>query len=305
MTEYDVMQQVWDECITAVALWQHVERWSAQSKGSFIKAAHSDASSWCLRLIYKYIDCQWKTVKHLWVMHQPTHDALCLHPIFRDPRGYLASVRQQPQFLVCATLWLRDVPSKHQVAPRQFLKCARLHYPGKHTLKHLGNKQPSSTTSVKILLMVDVLEMRSAGRAWHNLVTSNQRRVIRDQGAEGFIWESSSLGFIMPTCKKKRKKKRDKSWCSQQLDALWACRDTADGTRAIGKERAQEFWMFRHLLHPCCLFWNHCDLRQWTETQAWSTAAAEPFHTEMTCQTINTHCVRLTSLCFARDEVDV
>lgn len=69
---------------------------------------------------------------------------LYLYPIFRDPRGYLTSVHRQPRFLVCATLWLRDVPSKHQVAPRQFLKCARLHYPGKHTLKHLRNKRPSS-----------------------------------------------------------------------------------------------------------------------------------------------------------------
>lgn len=74
-----------DECITAVALWQHAEQWSAQSKGSFIKAAHSDASSWCLRLIYKYIDCQWKTVKHLWVMHQPTLDAYTYNPYLGIP----------------------------------------------------------------------------------------------------------------------------------------------------------------------------------------------------------------------------
>lgn len=77
--------------------------------------------------------------------------------------------------------------------------------------------------------------MRSAGRAWHNLVTSNQRRVIGDQGAVGFICESSFFGFITPTCQKKEK--------SPDVRSSWMLsgRDTADGTRAIGKERAREF----------------------------------------------------------------
>lgn len=140
---------------------------------------------------------------------------LYLYPIFRDPCGYLPSVHRQPRFLVSVTLWLRDVPSKHQAASRSFLKCVRPHNPIKHTLEHLHTNnrawmdvmpllQSRLSVKKKILLMADVLEMHSAGRAWHNLVTSNQRHVIRDQGAEGSSWEGSFFGFITPTCRKKK-----------------------------------------------------------------------------------------------------
>lgn len=123
---------------------------------------------------------------------------------------------------------------------------------------------------------------RRAAVAWLNLVNRWLTRVAQrskcrlDWGLTLWLYHPSLL---------------NKSWRLQLLDVLWACQDTTDGAPVIEKEAVQEFGCLdiyftlvtgfeitqrtgRRFSSTCPH--NHCNLRQWTETQVWSMAARAP-----------------------------
>lgn len=156
---------------------------------------------------------------------------------------------------------------------------------------------------------------RRAAVAWLNLVNRWLTRVAQrskcrlDWGLTLWLYHPSLL---------------NKSWRLQLLDVLWACQDTTDGAPVIEKEAVQEFGCLDILLHPCYWFWNNSADRKTlllhmptkplqSQTMNRDTSviygssgsSVELLDTKMICQTINTYCVRLTSLCFARDVIGV